>query len=345
MTVVAVTGAAGPLGSPLLARLDADPRVERILGIDVTEPEMPVAKLDLRVADVRDPVLPHALEGTDTVVHLASWVPEPVPEEVRFARTVQGTRNLLAAAERVGASGFVHLSTAMVYGAHGDNPVPLAEDARLRANPDAPAAYHALLAEELVSAFMDAQPRMAVATLRPATIFGRGVDSPATRLLEAPRIPAVAGYEPIVQAVDVEDVASAAHLAAAEGLAGAYNVAPDGWLTWDEATSIAACRPLRVPEAPAMGIVTALERAGRREISPGEVAYLMHPWVVDPTRLRDRGWQAAKSNREVLREAAELHRPWVRVSGMRMRRRDLYAGAAATVAAATGAVAWRALRR
>ena len=345
MTVVAVTGAAGPLGSSVLARLDADPAVDRIIGVDVVEPGMPVAKLDLHLADVRDPVLSHVLEGADTVVHLAAWVPERVTEELRFARTVQGTRNVLAAAEKVGASSLVHLSSAMVYGAHSDNPVPLTEDARLRADPGAPAAYHALLAEELLASFVKANPTVAVCALRPVTMFGAGLDSPATRLLEAPRVPAVAGYEPILQAVDLEDVAAAAHLAVAGRLHGAHNVAPDGWLTWAEATSLAACRPLRVPEAPAMAIATALERLGRRQISPGELAYLMHPWVVDPSRLEAAGWQAAMSNREVLRVAAQRHRPWMRIAGMRVRRRDLYAGAAAGAAAFTGALAWRALRR
>ena len=345
MTVVAVTGAAGPLGSSLLARLDADPAVDRILGVDVVEPDMPVAKLDMRIADVRDPVLPHALDGADVVVHLAAWVHAQVPEEVRFARTVQGTRNVLTAAEKVGASMLVHLSTAMVYGAHPDNPVPLTEEARLRANPDAPAAYHALLAEELVAAFGDAQPSVSVAVLRPATIFGPGVESPVTRLLEAPRVPAVAGYEPTLQAVDLEDVSAALHRVADGRLSGTYNVAPEGWLTWAEATSIAGCRPLRVPEALAMGIVIALDRLLGREVSPGELAYLMHPWVVDPSRLRAAGWQATKSNRDVLRAAAEAHRPWLRMAGVRVRRRNLYAGAAACAAAATGTVAWRAFRR
>ncbi len=344
MRTVAVTAAAGAVGRELLALLDADPRVGEILGVDVVEPDMPPASLEFRVADPRDPVLASVLRGADVVVHLAGWVPEAVSEEVAFARSVHGTRNVLAAAEATGVRGIVHLSTAMVYGAHADNPVPLDEEARLRASADAPAAYHALLAEELVAAFRDEHPEVAVAVLRPATILGEGVDSPATRLLEALRIPGVAGYDPPLQFVDVADVAEALRLAASEGLDGAFNVAPDGWLTTEEAEHVAGRRLLRLPETPALGAVSALHRLVGAELAPGELAYLMHPWVVDASRLEARGWRAARSHREVLRGSAEDHRRWVRLDGLRIRRRNLYAvGAGAALASAGLAVG--ALRR
>lgn len=344
MRTVAVTAASGPVGRELLALLDADPRVGTILGVDVVEPDMPPASLEFRVADPRDPVLASVLRGADVIVHLAGWVPEPVSEDVAFARSVHGTRNVLAAAEAVGARGVVHLSTAMVYGAHPDNPVPLGEQARLRASADAPAAYHALLAEELVAAFRAEHPGVDVAVLRPATILGGHVDSPATRLLEALRVPGVAGYDPPLQFADVADVAEALRLAASEGLDGAFNVAPDGWLTTEEAEHVAGRRLLRLPETPALGAVSALHRLVGAELAPGELTYLMHPWVVDAGRLASHGWRAERSNREVLRAAAEEHRRWVRLDGLRIRRRDLYAVGAGVVLASAGLAAG-ALRR
>nr|MDQ3343881.1 NAD-dependent epimerase/dehydratase family protein [Actinomycetota bacterium] len=71
MTTVAVTGAGGFAAAALLKRLDADRTIEHVIGLDRVEPQMPVAKLDFRVADVRDPRLALALEGADAIVHLA----------------------------------------------------------------------------------------------------------------------------------------------------------------------------------------------------------------------------------------------------------------------------------
>ena len=69
MTVVAVIGAGSLVGRAVLGRLQAAEDVELILGIDVVEPEMPVAKLEFRPVDVRDLLLQLALDGADAVVH------------------------------------------------------------------------------------------------------------------------------------------------------------------------------------------------------------------------------------------------------------------------------------
>src|SRR3712207_2767542 len=89
---VAVAGVANFVAAAVLERLDADRRISRILGLDLDEPQMPVAKLDFRTADVRDPLLAVALEGADVVVHVA-LTPGPLDaEDTMFAINVHGTR-------------------------------------------------------------------------------------------------------------------------------------------------------------------------------------------------------------------------------------------------------------
>ena len=64
--------------------------------------------LDLALCDVMDPAsIDAALDGVDRVVHCAVG---------NRATTVEGTRNMLAAAERAGVRRFVHISTIDVYG-------------------------------------------------------------------------------------------------------------------------------------------------------------------------------------------------------------------------------------
>lgn len=344
MTTVAVTGASLPVGMALLERLDADRRVDRILAVGRSEPPMPVAKLRLRRCDLLDPLLPEAVEGADVVVHTALDLTPSREEDALFARNVHGTRHVLEAAAKAGASRVVHLSSTTAYGAHADNPVPMAEDARLRANPDYAPAYHALLAEELVSEFAAMNPERRVVVLRSATPVGHRAQSPMTRHLEAPRLLWVRGSEAPLQFVHVDDLAAALHLAVtSEEASGVYNVATDGWLTSDELGTVLGRRGLRVPEAVAFAVAGQLWARGLWPAPAGMLHFLMHPTVVSTARLHAAGWAPTRSNREVLREFAAEQAGWLRLGAVRVRRRSAALAGAGAAAAAAGTVVatWR----
>ncbi|HVM14924.1 MAG TPA: NAD-dependent epimerase/dehydratase family protein [Egibacteraceae bacterium] len=329
MSTVAVTGAAGAIGRALIARLDAERSVTRILAVDLEEPGMPAAKLEFRTADVRDPLLPHALHGADVVVHLASRCGPWRDEDTMFACNVHGTRHVLTAAEGVGASKVVHLSSAAVYGAHADNAVPLAESAPLRANPDFGYGYHHLLSEELVADWAAAHPGVTVSVLRPAPVLGPGVDDFIARTLESPRLPVVRGYTPPRQFVHVDDVATALVRAVTADLPGPYNVAADGWLATEELFALLGRKAVVVPETVAFSVAEHLWDRGLSALPAGALHYVMHPVVLATDRLHERGWAPAHSNREVVREFVEAHRAYVTLGRVRLRRRPLYVGACA----------------
>lgn len=356
MSTVAVTGASSALGKAVLAHLDDDDRVARLVGVDVTPPEMPAAKLEFRTADIRDRVLDQALAGADVVVHCppASAPPPPsgrallpVPDEdTVFAGTVGGTRNLLEAAARVGVRKLVHLSSTTVYGAHPDNPVPLDEDAPLRANPDFPFAYQRLLAEELVAKWASEHRDVTVSILRAAPMLGPAADDVAAHAFESPRLPRVRGCAPPHQFAHVEDVAGAVSLAVRNELPGAYNVAADGWLSSGEVSALLGRKSVSVPETVGFSALGELHRRGLAVLPPGALHYLMHPVVVATERLHAYGWAPSRGNRDVLREFAATHSRFVTVGRLRLRRRDFVAAAVAGVGllAAAGALGWRAVR-
>ncbi|MBA2319096.1 MAG: NAD-dependent epimerase/dehydratase family protein [Euzebyales bacterium] len=337
MSTIAVTGASGPVGRALLERLDADPAVTRIVGVDVVEPPMPVAKLDMRTTDVRDRLLPLALDGVDVLVHLALDDLPQHDEDTLFARNLQGTRNVLDAAAKVGVRGLVHLSGWAAYGAHENNPLPLTEKAPLRANPDFAPGYHQLLAEELVGEFADAHPETRVAVLRPAALVGPGVDHVLARHFEAPRFLMVGGCAPPLQFLHVDDLAEALHRAAAGELTGTYNVAADGWLSTREVCAVLGLRPLRVPETFADTATRWLWAKNLSSVPPGALHLLSHPTVLSAAKLRATGWAPARSNRESLREFAAEHHGWVRIGPLRIRRRDGWLSVAAVVGLTVGA--------
>ncbi len=329
--VVAVTGVSGYLGRRLLNLLDGDPSVARVVGLDVAEPEVGSPKLEFHQIDVRDARLVKVLPGVDVVVHLA-WQFDPIRDEERMrAINVDGTRNLVEAAGATGVRKLVHASSATVYGAHPDNDFPLTEASPLRANPDFASSWHKLQAERMIEAFQEDHPEVVVTVLRPAIVFGPDVQNFVSRMLEAPRLTTVKGYEPPLQLVHEEDVASALHLAVSRDLPGAFNVAADGWLNGDEVLAITGKKRVELPEAVAFSLAERLWKVGVAEAPPGELHFVMHPWVVDNAALKAAGWVPRHGNRDTLTAAMEAHRPWIAVGRARMRKDDLAKGAAATL--------------
>ena len=329
--VVAVTGVSGYLGRRLLGLLDADQSVERVVGIDVAEPLAGSPKLEFHQIDVRDARLVKVLPGVDVLVHLAFQF-DPIRDEERMrAINIDGTRNVLEAAGATGVRKLVQASSATVYGAHPDNDFPLTESSPLRANPDFSYAWHKLEAERMIEAFQEDHPEVLVTVLRPAIVFGPNVQNFISRMLEAPRVTTVKGYEPPLQLVHEEDVATAIVLAIQNDLPGAFNVAADGWLTGDEVLEITGKKRVELPEAVAFSLAERLWKVGVSEAPPGELHFVMHPWVVDNAKLKAAGWAPSHGNRDALLEAMETHRPWIAVGRARMRKDDLAKGAAATL--------------
>jgi UDP-glucose 4-epimerase len=301
---VAVTGASGLVGRHLLPVLAAHPDVERVLGLDVREPERRARTVEFARVDIAGTELKPLLEGIDVVVHLAGVV-DPVPDVALMARVnVEGTRHVLEAAASVGARRIVRISSAMVYGAWANNPVPLSEDAALRPNPDFSPAVQGAEVERLLGEWRAAHPEVTVTTLRSAPVVGPGAERlPARILLGRPPL-RVRGATAPVQVVHVDDLAAALALVATSDLPGAYNVAADGWLDAAEAREL-----IGGPAVPAMP-AEVLERWLRRtwdlgvgDIPAGVVPYLAHPWVIDNQRLRAAGWAPAHTNADAIAEA------------------------------------------
>ena len=117
MRTIAVTGVSGYLGQRLLARLDADARVDRVVGVDVSHPPPSSTKLEFHECDIRDPRLASIIAGCDVLVYLA-FVVDPIKDVERMrAVNVDGTAAVLDAVAANGVGAFVYASSASVYGA------------------------------------------------------------------------------------------------------------------------------------------------------------------------------------------------------------------------------------
>jgi UDP-glucose 4-epimerase len=306
VVAIAVTGASGLVGQRLLPKLAQDERVTRLIGLDVRDPRRRVRNLDFHRVDIGGAELKPLLEAADVLVHLATVV-DPIPDETLMARVnVEGTRRVLDAAAAVGVRKVVRVSSAAVYGAWANNPVPLTEDAALRPNPGFAPAVHAAEVERLLGEWREEHPAVTVTTLRSAPVLGAGAERLPSRLLLGRPPIRVRGATPPVQVVHVDDLVDALLLAIADDLPGTYNVAADGWLGADDARALLP-RSL-LPPMPAELLDRVLARlwaSGLGDVPPTVVPYLVHPWVVANDRLRAAGWQPRHSNEDAMVEGLD----------------------------------------
>lgn len=113
--MVLVTGGTGFVGRALVPALAACGHRVAVLTRRAAPAEQGI---EWRAGDLRDPAsLARALDGIETVVHLAAALPAAgVPPEAIRGVNVDGTRELARAAARAGVSRFIHGSSAGVYG-------------------------------------------------------------------------------------------------------------------------------------------------------------------------------------------------------------------------------------
>lgn len=283
---VHITGAEANLGSRVLALLDADPTV-----------------IDGSATDC------------DVVVHLGAG-----DHDLRARRresVTEGAAVMLQDATAGRASHIVLVSSAMVYGAYANNPVPLTEDAILR--PDVGFVYARQLAtvEAMVDRWRRAARGRTVTVLRPVIAMAAGGTSSLAAALAAGLGQRPGEDDPPAQFLHLDDLASAVALAVTRRLDGVFNVAPDGWMAGERVRALTGRGPrVKLPDR-LTEVVGALRwRFQRGPIPPGLRSYTREPWLVANDRLKAAGWRPTVTNEQVYVEGTEA-RWWTMITPKR----------------------------
>ncbi|MGE5811804.1 MAG: NAD-dependent epimerase/dehydratase family protein, partial [Ignavibacteria bacterium] len=124
-----ITGGAGFLGINLIRHLYS--KNHEIVSLDIADFEYPDMKDKIIIikGDIRNKnAVQDALNNIDIIVHTAAALPLYKPEDI-FSTDVEGTRNLLEAAEANNIRRFIHISSTAVYGIPDHH--PLKEDDKL----------------------------------------------------------------------------------------------------------------------------------------------------------------------------------------------------------------------
>jgi nucleoside-diphosphate-sugar epimerase len=300
---VAVTGAASFLGLATMRAVLARDPAPRVLGLDTRRASVP--GVTWRNVDFRDESLAAELVGVDTVIHLATDRVPSTDVAGRRAVNVRGTERLLAAASCAGVGRVVLLTSAMVYGAAADNPVPLDEDGPLHAEPG-PGLVGDWLGMERAAAHHSASGRAPeVTVVRPASMVGGQAVALLPGLFEAVRVLALRDARCLWQFCHIEDLVTALVAAATGAVSGAVTVGCDGYLERDQVERISGLHSVVVPHALARVTAERLHRVGAIGSPASDLEYLMHPWVVGAQRLRATGWTPRWTNERALADHVE----------------------------------------
>ncbi len=333
---VVVTGASGAVGRHVADRLSASSAVFEVVALDR------VAADGVRRFELLDDDLAELVNEGDSIVHLAA-TPAGFAGDGGAAKADRRLAEaVIDAAKRSGARHLLLVSSAMVYGAWPDNPIPLTETATVRPNPEFRFGVVRGEIEALGEAWAEETGGL-LTIVRPATTLARGRENGLALLLRnSAAFKNTEGDAP-QQFLHAEDFASAIEVLMTDRHSGAFNIAPDGWLRPSEITALRGLpdTPLRAPSFVNTAIADARRRLGAAT-HPGLTPYLQHPWIVANDKLRALGWEPEFSNEEAY---VAGYAP-SRFDGVTSKRRqEIALGAAGAAVAATavgaaGAVSW-----
>ncbi|MDB1087436.1 NAD-dependent epimerase/dehydratase family protein [Streptomyces sp. ACA25] len=302
---VAVTGAAGVLGSHVAGRL-------RAAGCEVQAMDLrPVQAgpgLTPFTGDIRDlHAVTEAVTGAEALVHCASALPSYPEQQIRSV-VVDGTATVLRAARAAGVSRVVHISSTAVYGLPREVPTP--ED-----HPHEPVDTYSAAkaeAETVVASWRDSG--LCLPVLRPKTFLGPGrlglFDMLFQWAEEGRHFPVIGRGDVRIQMLALDDLVDAVATvlrAPAEVANDTYNIgaAEFGTLREDFQSVLDAAghgrRIVSVPAGPAVAVLHALQRTRLSPVYGRLVSKLRNHSYVSLDKARERlGFTPKLSNQDAI---------------------------------------------
>jgi UDP-glucose 4-epimerase len=289
---VLITGVGSHVGSLLAARLERDPEVEHVAGLDTRPPKVELERTEFIEADIRDPEIARLIPPTrvDTIVH-EQIVRQPGPGMSSRAMhdiNVIGTLQLLAACELVPTlRTIVVRGSAGVYGAEPHAPQFFKEEMarmfplRTRFQRDVAEI------ENYFETYANRHAGVGCTMLRYQPAIGPGMRTQITRYLSQPVCPTYMGFDPRIQLVDIEDALEAIVAAVRNPVRGAVNVAGSGTIGLARMIRLAGKRALPIA-SPLFGAVTSSgQRLGLDAQSDDFQRLLRYGRGVDTRRLTE----------------------------------------------------------
>ncbi|WP_046472154.1 NAD-dependent epimerase/dehydratase family protein [Allosalinactinospora lopnorensis] len=286
--VVLVTGVSRYLGSRVAEGLQADPGVDRVIGVDSEPPRYPFGSVEFAYANLCDGSVGQVIRdsGADTVLHLG-LVPAPEAADGKGPlqeSNVVGTMQLLAACQQSAAVRRVVLRSSA------------AVDAR-----------DVVEMEEHTRGLARRRPDLSIAVLRFANLIGPSVETPLTRYLGLRIVPTVKGYDPRMQFIHEDDgveVLRRMALGSGQAFNGFFNVAAPGAMPLSQCLHRVGRPGIPVPER-GLRVIGSLARRGRGHYSPDRLRRLCCGRVLETGKVeRTLDWAPAYTSRQAFESFA-----------------------------------------
>ncbi len=348
---VVVTGADGAIGHRVVAALLSAPDVEEVVAVGRNVRAAAWAPITA-VVDTRLTIAPWSLDdprlATVVVAATALLLLGPrggleIDGTGGAELDVSGTRVLLNRLSGSSSLAFLLvLSSALVYGARRDNPVPLTERTRVRPNPSIPAAMERVSLERVCSEWA-IDEGVACAIMRPSVVVGPENGAWLSRSPWSTSGLQVSDRTGPVQFLHVDDLVTAVDVLRSARFNGPMNAAPDGWLTASQVSALKGpVARLRLRRSLAVLLADLGARLG---LAPGDPSMLVAssaPWVVANDALRSLGWDPSFTNEEAYVDS-DQGGFWARLTPRH--RQELALGGAGAVAVAVIAAVVGVVRR
>jgi UDP-glucose 4-epimerase len=319
---VLITGIATYWGGRLAQTLEADERVEAIVGVDPEEPTRELTRTEYVRVGAEHALINRIVKAAriDTVIDTRLIVDSTAASRrAAHENNVIGTMNILAGCAGAGSpvKKLIFKSSAHYYGCAPDDPAFFTERMQRPHAPRTAIERDIVEAESAVADHARKHPETTVAVLRFANVLGSAVRTSHATLFDLPAVPMIAGFDPRYQFVHQDDVVRALAHASISDLHGIFNVAADGVLALSEVIDLLGKRPAPILPPYGTGLGAVPLRAIGVRIPDEMLAQMRYGRGIDNRLLKAQGFAYDYTTRETVQRFAAHQRlhPVLRSTG------------------------------
>jgi UDP-glucose 4-epimerase len=309
---VAVTGAAGSIGSRLVASLAASDDVGAVVALDARPIDLVHTKVHSYQRDILQPIDDLLKDhGIASVVHLAFQLKPGRNREAARRINVGGTARVLQSCQFADVDHIVYLSSSTVYGAHPANDAPFTEDSPVWPVRGFQYAEDKASTELLLQAYASDYPDTKVTMLRGCVVMGPNSDNFITKAFSKPLLVRIRGTDPQMQFIHEDDLRDVLELCLKERFSGVYNVAGGGTVPYSHIAAVAGRRAFPVPAAILYPLTQFSWGLRLQSDSPAcGLDMIRWPWVADIGKLqRKTGFSPKYTSQEALEASTLAKKP------------------------------------
>jgi UDP-glucose 4-epimerase len=304
---VALTGTRTFLGDRLIRALEADPRCEHVVALDIRPPLGSGTKTRFVRVDLTDPSSDEqmaavlASDGVDTLVHTAFLAYPSHSRSWAHELEAIGSLYVMNAAAEARVRKVVVTSTTAVYGARPSNPAFLAEDAPLNGAKGSRWVTDRVSVERELRRLERDCPGLVTTSLRFGMTVGPTIRNFYTKMLAQQVVPTVMGYDPLMQYLHEDDAVDALLLAIREDHPGAYNIVGDGPLYYSDVIRLGGRIALPFPHFLGYPAANALFNVQLSVVPGAFLDFFRFAWVADGRKMKSvLGFSPRHTSREAL---------------------------------------------